>query len=142
MFVSNIVRSRITENEMTGTMLMFVICTPFLLLSVMVGKLHYIPILLFLSIAIVFIQAASPIIYSFVSARYTKFGKVGTISGILNAVAAIGNVFASYAYPAMAEKMPWSMVAASWGICAVISIILALCITPCWTAFIKNKSTL
>ncbi len=138
MFLAGGFRRKVTQNEMRAILIFVSACVPFLALSYTVGKWHYILILAFLSFAIVFLQAATPFSNSFAAARFTPYGRSGTVSGILNACAALGNVFASFIFPWMAETLPWNGVVLFWVICVLLVLVLAFALLRKWTAFIEK----
>ena len=142
MFIANAVRVKVTKNEMKAVGILLAIGVPVLALSCFVGKFHYFTILALLSVAVAFTQGANPFTNSFAAARFTIYGRGGTISGILNAVAAVGNIFASYAFPRMSESMPWNAITAIWGISIIGAIVLAVCMIKLWTSFIEREHSL
>ena len=137
-FITGIVRKWITTNEVTGAIGLFVISIPALILSFFVGKLHYLFVLAGLSIAVAFVHSAAPLAGSFAAMRFNSYGRGGTVSGIINATAAIGNVVASYVFAKIAEFAPWSSVVLIWIIGMVISVILCIVIIPLWNKFINK----
>lgn len=140
-FITGIVRKWITTNEVTGAIGLFVISIPALILSFFVGKLHYLFVLAGLSIAVAFVHSAAPLAGSFAAMRFNPYGRGGTVSGIINATAAIGNVVASYVFAKIAEFAPWSSVVGIWIIGMVISVILCTVVIPLWNKFInQNKA--
>ncbi len=139
MFIANFVRHKITRHEMKGASLLLLISAPTLFLSCLVGKIHYILILVFLSFAIIFIQGALPLANTFTSARFVPYGRGATVSGILNAALAMGNVASSYIFPRMAETMPWYSVTCVWAGSILISAIVAFAMIKAWSTFIKKE---
>lgn len=65
-------------------------------------------------------------------------GRIGTVSGILNATASIGNVVASYIFAKMAEVMPWHNVAICWLVVIIVCCSLCTGVLSKWTRFIKE----
>ncbi len=138
MFLSNIFRSKVTKNEMKGASILLFISVPALILSVFIEKIHYAFILVFLSFAMMFVQGALPFANTFASARFTYCGKSGTVSGILNAALAMGNVLSSYLFSKMAEHFPWNTVTAVWAGAIALAAITTLLMIRFWTIFIKK----
>ena len=138
-FITGIVRKWITTNEVTGAIGLFVISIPALILSFFVGKIHYLFVLAGLSVAVAFVHSAAPLAGSFAAMRFNFCGRGGTVSGIINATAAIGNVVASYVFAKIAEFTPWSSVVGIWIIGMVISVILCAVVIPLWNKFIKKS---
>lgn len=138
-FISGFVKGSITGNEAKAQILLFGISIPLLVITVFIGKIHYIWILLSLALVVGFVHGAAPFCQSFASIRYDRYGRIGTVSGLLNATASIGNVLASYVFAKMAEYMPWNKVVLFW--IAIIALCVALCIGVLkrWTRFINNE---
>ena len=131
------VQKRITANESRVTSLMLALSIPFMIVTCFVGSVSYLWILISLSVAVLLLHGAGPFSGSFVARRFVPYGKSGTVSGILNAAAGFGNVFASFAFAKMAESLPWTAITLTWVICIAVSLLLSLCVTRTWTRFIS-----
>lgn len=138
MFLSGIFRNKVTKHEMKGALILLFVSVPALLFSIFIGKVSYIVILILLSFAMAFIQGALPFANTFTSARFTYYGRGGTVSGILNGALAMGNVVSSYLYARMAETLPWSSVTAVWTFGALAAALIAAFMTRLWSNFIKR----
>ncbi len=139
MFIANFVRHKITKHEMKGASLLLCISVPTLLLSSLIGKIHYAAILAFLSFSIIFIQGALPLANTFSSARFIPYGRGATVSGILNAALAMGNVASAYVFPRIGETLPWYTVTAVWAFSILLSALVAFIMIKFWTSFIKKE---
>ena len=139
MVLAGVFRKKVTSNEMQAICTFIFLAMPFVFMACTVGIWNYWLILALLSGAIIFIQAMTPFSNSYSAARFSGYGRSGTISGILNGSAAFGNVIATYVFPAMAEKMPWSYVVLTWGIGCAVIIVIAICLYKKWTLFIHSK---
>ncbi len=139
MFLAGGFRKKVTANEMQAICIFIFVTLPFLFMACTVGIWNYWIILALLSGAIIFIQAMAPFSNSYSAARFSGYGRGGTISGILNGSAAFGNVIATYVFPAMAEHLPWSAVVLTWGIGSVVIIVIAICLYKKWTLFIHSE---
>jgi len=138
-FVSGFMKSKITSNE-TKAQIIFYIASAFPLLAVcFVGKLSYIWILIALCGAVMLVHGAAPFSQSFVALRFEKYGRTGTVSGILNATASVGNILASFVFAKMAELMPWREVAVSWLAVIIVCILLCFLVLKRWTRFINGN---
>ncbi len=135
--ISGLVRSKITGNEAKAQIFLYGICIIPLAVVCFVGSVHYLVVLIALSLSVMVIHSASPFSQSFLALRFDKYGRIGTVSGILNATASIGNVIASYGFAKMAEMVPWSTVSISWTAAALICAGICAVMMPRWTRFIK-----
>jgi len=134
-FIAGGMRNKITTSEPKAQIILYSASIVPLILVCFVGHIHYIWILLALSLAIMLIHGAAPFSQSFAALHFEKHGRIGTVSGILNATASIGNVFASYIFAKMAELMPWQEVAASWLAVIIVCTVLCIAVLPKWTKF-------
>ena len=131
------IQKRITDDESRATTLMLALAVPFMAVTCFVGSLPYPLILISLSVGVMLLHGAAPFSGSFAARRFVPYGKSGTVSGILNAAAGFGNVFASFAFAKMAETLPWSAITLTWVICLAVTILLSLGVTRTWTRFIR-----
>ena len=137
-FVSGFMQRNITRNEAKAQIILYAISLLPLIIVCFLGYIHYIWILIALSVSIMLIHGAAPFSQSFVALHFENYGRIGTVSGILNATASVGNVLASYVFARMAEVMPWRGVTASWLITIVICGLLCMLVMPKWTKFTKK----
>ena len=137
-FVSGFMQRNITRNEAKAQIILYAISLLPLIMVCFLGYIHYIWILIALSVSIMLIHGAAPFSQSFVALHFENYGRIGTVSGILNATASVGNVLASYVFARMAEVMPWRGVTASWLITIVICGLLCMLVMPKWTKFTKK----
>lgn len=136
--LSGVIQRKITKCEAKAQILLYSLSILPLILVCFVGRIHYIYILLSLSLAVMLLHGASPFSQSFAALHFEKYGRIGTASGILNATASVGNILASYVFAKMAETMPWNGVAASWLIVIIGCGVLCAAVLPAWTKFVKK----
>ena len=137
-FVAGFMQRNVTRNEARAQTILYAVSLVPLFIVCFLGYVHYIWILIALSVAIMLIHGAAPFSQSFVALHFEKYGRIGTVSGILNATASVGNVLASYVFAKMAEIMPWRGVTVSWLITIIICGLLCVVILPRWTRFTKE----
>lgn len=68
-------------------------------------------------------------------AHFAKFGKVSTVSGILNACTYVGSSLSTYGFAALSEKFGWGFTIASWGVIAGIGLVICLALSGKWKRF-------
>ena len=136
--IAGLVRRKITKNEAKAQVIFYTISALPLVAVCFIGHISYIWILVSLSFAVMFLQGASPFCQSFVSIRFEKYGRIGTVAGILNATSSIGNILASYIFAKMAEVIPWMGVTSSWLALILICAVLCVLIFPRWKRFLKK----
>lgn len=136
--VAGFMKSNITKSEPKAQIIFYGASILPLLAVCFVGEISCIWILAALCVAVMLVHGAGPFSQSFVALRFEKYGRIGTVSGILNATASVGNILASYIFAKMAELMPWKAVGASWLMVIVLCGFLCVAILPRWTRFIKR----
>ena len=134
-FIAGGMRSKITSNEPKAQIILYGLSILPLVAVCFVGRIHYIWILLALSLSVMLIHGAAPFSQSYVALHFEKHGRIGTVSGILNATASIGNILASYIFAKMAELMPWQQVTLSWLVAILVCMALCIAVLHRWTSF-------
>lgn len=137
-FVAGFMQRNITRNEAKAQIILYAVSLLPLVVVCFLGYIHYIWILVALSVSIMLIHGATPFSQSFVALHFENYGRIGTVSGILNATASVGNVLASYVFAKMAEMMPWRGVTASWLITIIICGLLCVAVLSRWKRFTKE----
>lgn len=137
-FISGIVQKRITGNEATASMLFMSACLLPIGVACFVGKLNYLIVLLCLSLSMMLLNGATPFTNSFLASRFVKYGRSGTMWGILNGLASVGNVFASIVFVYIADGWSWNAVVISWLAIMILCVVLCLLVMKRWKSFIEG----
>lgn len=127
----------VTSNEAKGVSIGLAVALPLMMVACFVGQLHYIPLLVVLCIAQMMVTCVGPLSGSFCAGRFASCGRSGAVAGFINALAAFGNVAATYGFAVVAENSTWSVVMM---LCCVLMIVtIGVCLTarPAWTRFLK-----
>ena len=137
--LAGVVQRKITKNEAKAQIILYTVSILPLVAVCFVGNVSYLWILIALSCAVLMIHGASPFSQTYVALHFENYGRIGTVTGILNATASVGNILASYIFAKMAEMMPWRGITISW--LAVIALCSVLCavVLPRWTRFTQEK---
>lgn len=130
---------KITKNESKAQIIFYSVAIIPSVAVCFVGRIHYVWILIALSFVILMIQGAGPYSQTYIALHFENYGRIGTVSGILNATASVGNIFASYVFARMAELMPWGAIAVSWLAAIVFCVILCALVLPRWTRFTQHN---
>jgi len=134
-FVAGFMQRNITRNEAKAQIILYAVSFLPLVVVCFLGYIHYIWILIALCVSIMLIHGAGPFSQSFVALHFESHGRIGTVSGILNATASVGNVLASYVFAKMAEMMPWRGVTSIWLMTIIVCAILCVAVLPRWKRF-------
>lgn len=68
-------------------------------------------------------------------AHFAKYGKVSTVSGLLNACTYVGSALSTYGFAALSESLGWGFTIASWAVIAGAGMALCLILTGKWKHF-------
>lgn len=68
-------------------------------------------------------------------AHFAKYGKVSTVSGLLNACTYIGSALSTYGFAALSESFGWGFTIASWAVIAGGGMAICLVLTGKWKRF-------
>lgn len=70
--------------------------------------------------------------------HFVKYGKVSTMSGLLNAFTYVGSAISIYGIAALSDAYGWQFTISTWGVIAFAGLIIcALCIRP-WGRFLRG----
>lgn len=128
----------VTDNESKGIAIMLSVVIPLFAVVSLVGKIHYWWVLGLLCLVLMLTSCVGPMSNSFSAGRFAKWGKSGTIAGFINALAALGNVGASYGLTLLAEISSWSTVILVCCGLLGVTVVVCLIVRKPWTRFIKE----
>ncbi len=125
---------RIVKDEIVGTILLLVLCIPFVILLHFVGSYNVWIAVIALCIIVAALNGTHYLSLSY-NMRFTRYGLNGTAAGITNAAGAFGIVIQSYGFTKLAEKTGWVTVADLWFGLVAISAVLLVIALPTWKRF-------
>ena len=126
------------KNELTALIAFFLLALPFAALLLLLGRVHYVAIVIFTSLVVLMTSAAA-LFTSYISARFNKWGKSGTVAGAFNAMTSLGIVVSNFVFTRVAERFNWIVTIELWIVMLVISIILLFIIAKMWKRFLQTK---
>ena len=116
----------------------FALSIPMVVTILFIGKLP-----LFLEICALVIEmicmGAITLFQSYTIKKFEKFGCIGTLSGILNCMAALGIVLANYVFAKIADDFGWGFTTRCWLVLVVVALVLVLCAFPLFERFMKKN---
>ncbi len=137
-FIMQAVYSKRIYNECMTIALVMAAMIPFVALIMLVGKINVWLIVVLLSMVVLMATGVSLVNTPYISMRFIKIGRNGTVSGIVNAMASLGLVVANFVSPRIADSFGWTAVIVAWIVFAIISVVLSLLAYIPWKRFIKN----
>ena len=93
-----------------------------LLMSIIIGCMHGVNLMLI----------------TVVPKRFVKYGRVSTVSGVLNACTYIGAAASTYGFAALAETKGWNFTVGMWAAVAVVGLVICLVTSFLWKKYYKN----
>lgn len=129
---------RFVKNEITATIILFAIGTPFGVLLLLTGTVHYWWIVVFLSFFILMMNAAS-LFTSYISARFNKWGKSATLAGATNMMTSLGIVVSNFVFTRVVEAYSWNTTIWIWVVLLAIANVLLWIIAPMWKKFLRTQ---
>lgn len=69
--------------------------------------------------------------------HFARYGKISTMSGLLNAFTYIGSAASTYGFAWLSDRYGWYFTIGSWAVTAGAGMVLCLCLTKKWNNFTK-----
>lgn len=134
---------RIVKDEIVGTILLLILCIPFIILLHFVGRYNVWIAVGALCVVVAALNGTHYLSLSY-NMRFTRYGLNGTAAGITNAAGSLGIVIQSYGFTKLAEMTDWNTVADLWLGLVSVSAVLLVIVLPTWkrfTALEKQEET-
>ncbi len=69
--------------------------------------------------------------------HFSRFGKVSTVSGVLNSATYVGSALSTYGFAAISDKMGWGFTVGSWVVISALGTLLCFFCIKRWKKFIQ-----
>lgn len=135
LLLSAFVHPKICKNAATAIALFYIISTPLLAILLPIGKIPVSVVITILISVTTLMTAVSQIANITLAITFAKYGKSGTVAGLINAFSAFGCMFSTYLYGWVAENFGWISNIWIWIGLSAVSAILALIAMPLWSRF-------
>jgi OPA family glycerol-3-phosphate transporter-like MFS transporter len=93
-----------------------------LLMSVIIGCMHGVNLMLI----------------TVVPKRFVKYGRVSTVSGVLNACTYVGSSISTYGFAVLAENKGWGFTVGMWAVIAAVGMVICLVTSFLWKRYYKS----
>ena len=138
--VAKLLYPRFIKNEAVAAALFFVAAAPLVALTLLVGRIHYIALVVILALIVMLMSGCSIFSTSYAAAKFNKWGKGATAAGVLNCTASFGVVGANLIFTGIAEGAGWIGTALVWVIMMAATTLIAFILVPIWTRFLRSST--
>lgn len=114
------------RNEIAGTIVIFAVMIPFLILCSFVGAIPVVIMIAMLCI-IACLESVVTLLRNYYNMHFVRYGKRGTIAGLMNAGTALSFMLAAYVMPRIAELFGWRMLIVTWPVLILLAMV-SLCL--------------
>lgn len=122
--------------NMIWTSLIFGIAAiPFSLLLSLNGKVSLVLITVFLCGMSAMLNMSYPFASNLLIPKFAFCGKTGTISGIINSLAAFGFVIANYGFGSLSDIFSWTAIIYIWAALIILRLLFMFLALPLWNRF-------
>ena len=139
LYVVGFLYRKFLRNEAVGAALMFGIGTAMAALIVTVPSMPPMLMIICAAILTASMHGVNLFLIAYLPARFARFGKTSTVSGITNACAYAGCAIYTYGIAVIAENFGWGATALSWLIISGLGFVACLAAIPLWKKFISAK---
>jgi OPA family glycerol-3-phosphate transporter-like MFS transporter len=70
--------------------------------------------------------------------RFVKYGRVSTVSGVLNACTYVGSSISTYGFAVLAENKGWGFTVGMWAVIAAVGMVICLVTSFLWKRYYKS----
>ena len=138
MLFASLLYPRFIQNEALAILILVSLTFPFVCFLLLVGKIHYLFIVLFLAMIYFLLSATGLFAMSYIAGRFNKFNMGATVVGFLNGGSAFGMVAANLVYTAIADNFGWYATMITWIVVTALVVLMAAAIYIVWTRFLKK----
>lgn len=139
-YVANLIYRKGKKNELETTAILFFISCCAMLCLIVTEGVHLFLSLLFFAVTTSCMMGINVMLVSFVPTYFIRWGKVSTVSGILNSTVYIGSSIATYGLGAVADAWGWSFLVRLLGFVTFVGVIGAGAVMPRWRRFLRTYS--
>lgn len=136
--ISAWLNKRIFNNQVKCSLVLFLTALLAFLMIGQIGGLHPMVMVGLAGIAVSAIHGVNLMLISEIPAFFRKYGKVSTVSGVLNTCTYIGSAASTYGFGWLMEHYGSDSMVLAWIVSAVTGVLMALLALGRWTKFKKK----
>lgn len=134
----SVIYPKFIRNEALAILLFFVLTLPFGCLLLLVGRINYVWVVIFLAVMVFLLNSASMFTSSFIAGRFNRWNMGATVAAFVNGGAALGIVLANMLFTAIADAKGWYFTIFVWICVIAFAILLSLTFFIIWSKFLKK----
>ncbi|MFT4105206.1 MAG: MFS transporter [Lacrimispora sp.] len=138
-YFANLIYRKGKKNELETTMILFVISLFSIFCLIVFEGMSLFLSLFFFAVTTSCMMGINVMLVSFIPSYFIRFGKVSTISGLLNSTVYIGSSIATYGLGALADTAGWSFILKFLCAVAGAGVLGSLICIPRWGKFLKEN---
>lgn len=138
-YAANLIYRKGKKNELETTAILFLVSFCAILCLVLTEGVHLFLSLLFFAVTTSCMMGINVMLVSFVPTYFIRWGKVSTVSGILNSTVYIGSSIATYGLGAVADVWGWSFLVRILCGVTLVGVIGAGAVMPRWRRFLDGN---
>ncbi|MDR1770318.1 MAG: hypothetical protein LBS02_06735 [Hungatella sp.] len=139
MYFANLIYGKGKKNELETAAILFVISFFSILFLIIFEGVSLVLSLVLFAVTTSCMMGINVMLVSFIPSYFIRFGKVSTISGLLNSTVYIGSSLAVYGLGALADSAGWSFILKFLCMAAVVGILGSLICVPRWRKFLAEN---
>lgn len=136
-YLGQYIFGRHIKDEMSASMLFFVIAVLPLSFMLLIGKIPPVAVSVLLSAVTSCMFAINYLTITLAAVRFKKYGCVSTVSGLLNGIAYLGCAVSTYAFGYIAENFGWYSTVVSWILLCAVAVFAFIPAIKLWRRFIS-----
>lgn len=137
-YFANLIYRKWKKDELQTSSILFVIAFISIICLILAEGISLFLSLLFFSIITSCMMGINVMLVSFVPTYFIRWGKVSTISGLLNATVYIGSSMATYGLGAIADAYGWSRLLLFLGVITMVGFLLSIPAGKKWRRFLHS----
>ena len=135
--VTSFINRKIIKNEIVCAGAVFAIGAISATLLVLLGDRNVILSLLLLALLVGCMHGVNLILVCMVPAKFTKFGKVSFISGLINSSTYLGAAISTYGIAIFTDEFGWTKTIILWSVVAYVGALVCILLSRKWNKFKK-----
>lgn len=117
--------------------IMLVLLLPGVAVIAFIGKISAVFIIAAMTLVMI-ITGAMTVLFFEIARGFVKYDCVGTLTGTINGMGAVGILLANYVFSRLAELRGWQFTALVWLALSAFALLLSLASIPFWSRFKKS----